>query len=278
MKVAILDLQGKKGNEVKLPSHFSEEFRPDLIKRAVLAKQSHDRQDYGAKPDAGFRQSAKLSRRRRKYRGGYGRGMSRVPRKVMSRRGTQFHYVGATVSGTVGGRRAHPPKAGRDWDQKINIRERRKAIRSAIAATAVSEYVKKRGHKVSDAPYIIDNKIESLNKTKDVLNALEKLGLKAELDRCSEKKVRAGKGKARNRKYRTKTGPLIVVSKKCDIQKSARNILGVDIVTVESLNAELLAPGTQPGRLTLWTQGALERLDKERLFYQRRKVVKEDKK
>ncbi len=30
---------------------------------------------------------------------------------------------------------------------------------------------------------------------------------------------------------------------------------------VKNLNAELLAPGAHPGRLTLWTNGALEQLD-----------------
>jgi large subunit ribosomal protein L4e len=39
------------------------------------------------------------------------------------------------------------------------------------------------------------------------------------------------------------------------------NLLGVDVVTVEKLNVELLAPGTVPGRLTVWSSSAFEKLD-----------------
>ena len=45
--------------------------------------------------------------------------------------------------------------------------------------------------------------------------------------------------------------------------KAAKNLPGVDVVTVDNLNVELLAPGTHPGRLTIWTQSAIEKL-KER--------------
>jgi large subunit ribosomal protein L4e len=265
MKADVLSLDGKKLKQIDLPSQFEEDYRPDLIKRAVLVIQSNKRQKYGAKPDAGFRHSSKLSRRRRKYRGGYGTGRSRIPRKVMTRRGTQFNYVGATVASTVGGRRAHPPKAEKEWSLKINIKERRKALRSAIAATLNKILIKARGHR-SEEPLVVESKIEDLKKTKDVEIVLEKLGLSNELERTKEKKVRAGRGKSRGRKYRKKTGPLLVVSNKCSLQNAALNISGVDIAIVDSLNTELLAPGTHPGRLTVWSEKAIERLGKEKLF------------
>ena len=82
-----------------------------LIKRAVLTLQNNKRQRYGANPEAGKKVSAALSKRRRKYRGSYGHGISRVPRKILSRRGTSMNWQGAFAPGTVGGRRAHPPKA-----------------------------------------------------------------------------------------------------------------------------------------------------------------------
>ncbi len=268
MKSTTYTNKGTKGKEINLPKHFSEEIRPDLIKRAVLAIQSNKRQPYGSDPRAGFEYSAKISRRRRDYRGGFGKGISRVPRKVMVRRGSQFIWVGAVVSGSVGGRRPHPPKAIKKWSQKINKTERRKAIRSAIAATIDKELVNKRGHKTDNVQFVIE-KLEDIKKTKDVLSLLKKLGLEKELERTNKKRIRAGKGKTRGRKYKTSKGPLIVIEKNSPIIKAASNILGVEICTVDSLNTELLAPGTEPGRLTIWSKAAIEKLNKENLYYKK---------
>ncbi|MDY6777084.1 MAG: 50S ribosomal protein L4, partial [Candidatus Nanohaloarchaea archaeon] len=60
--------------------------------------------------------------------------------------------------------------------------------------------------------------------------------------------------------------PLVVVGEDRGISDAVSNLPGVDAVTVENLNAALLAPGTQPGRLTVWSANALERLDEEGLF------------
>lgn len=266
MKADILSIEGKKVKTISLPEQFNEEIRPDVIKRAVLAVQANKRQPYGAHPRAGKRASTKLSRRRRKYRGSYGHGISRVPRKILTRRGRNFFWVGALAPGTVGGRRAHPPKAEKIWKQKINKKERRLAIRSALAATCIKELVQKRGHIAENVPLIIESKFEALKKTKEVLKVLLSLGLEKEIRRASVKKIRAGKGKARGRKYRKRKGPLIVVSCKCDLQNSAKNIPGIDLSTIDSLNAELLAPGTKPGRLTIFTDKAIALLEKEKLF------------
>ena len=267
MELKIFSTTNTESGKLKLPAQFSEPVRQDLIKRAVLALQCNKRQPYGADPRAGKDASAELSRRRRKYRGSYGAGISRVPRKIMSSRGTRFNWVGAVAPGTVGGRRAHPPKADKQWDVKINKKERRKAIRSALAATLDKELVKSRGHKVPDNyPFVLDEKYESLNKTKNVLQALKKLGFVKELERSEKKSVRAGKGKVRGRKYKRKKSVLLVVSKDCLLLRSAKNIPGVDVELVKNLNAELLAPGTVPGRLTLFTKNAVEELDKNKLF------------
>lgn len=266
MKVDVLNLEGKKTKTLDLPIQFDEEYRPDLIKRAVLSIQSNNRQPYGANVRAGKDYSAKLSRRRRKYKTAYGKGISRVPRKTVWHRGTQFGWVGALSPGTVGGRRAHPPKAVKEWSKKLNIKERRKAIRSAIASTIDKELVKSRGHLYNDVPIIFENKLEELSKTKDIIFVMKNIGLSDELNRLKTKKVRVGKGKNRGRKYNTKIGPLIVVSDSCKLQKVALNIQGIDIVKVKNLNAELLSPGTNPGRLVIWTEKAIERLAKENLF------------
>ncbi len=253
--------------DIDLPSQFTEPIRQDLIKRAVHALQANRRQPYGASVEAGKRHSTYLSKRRRSYRGTYGIGQSRTPRKVMTRRGSRFFYVGAFAPQTVGGRRAHPPKAEKNWQKKINKKERRKAIRSAIAATVIKEVVKSRGHITpNNYPFIIDNKIESINKTKDLKNILERIGLKEELKRSKKKKIRAGKGKMRGRKYKKKKSLLIVVSKDCNLLVSGKNIPGVDIIKVNNLNAEILAPGAMPGRLTLWSKDAIDKLEKNKLF------------
>ena len=254
MKAKIFNLEGKAGKEIELPIQFNEEIHPNLIKRAVLSIESKERQNYGAMPKAGQRSSAKLSKRRRNYRGSYGHGISRVPRKIIWRRGRQF------------GRRAHPPKAIKIFDEKINIKERRKAIRSALAASLLKEYVEKRHVLPNAIPIIVESKFESLDKTKNVKDVLIKLGLEKEMERINVKKVRAGKGKNRGRKYRIKCGPLLVVSKECSLEKAGRNLQGIEVSDVTSLNAKKLAPGCVPGRLIIWSEDAIERLRNEKLY------------
>jgi len=267
MKLSILDKEAKEVGKQELPSQFNEEVRPDLIKRAVLAIQSHKRQPYGSKPTAGRRQKAKLSRRRHDYKTAYGIGIGRVPRKIMSHSGTRFNWVGAEAPGTVGGRRAHPPKAEKILDQKINKKERKKAIRSAIAATIKRDLVEKRGHVPPKTyPFILDDKIETLSKTKEVIQLFEKIGLTNELGRTNKTKIRSGKSKMRGRKYQKTKSLLLVVGSDCNLLKSVSNIPGVDIVDVKNLNAELLAPGADIARLTIFTKKAIETLEKNKLF------------
>lgn len=267
MKLKIYSKENKESGSIEMPNQFKEDIRTDIIKRAVEVIQANRRQPYGADPRAGKKTSAELSRKRRDYKTSYGHGISRVPRKILSGRGSRFNWVGAFAPGTVGGRRAHPPKAEKIWTKKINTKERRKAIRSAMSATLIKELVEKRGHKIpSNYPFIIDSSIENLKKTEEVKKLLISLGFEEELKRTSERKVRPGKGKIRGRRYKNKVGPLIVVSGPCDLHKSARNIQGINIRSVKSINAELLAPGTVCGRLTLWTKSAIEKIEKENLF------------
>jgi large subunit ribosomal protein L4e len=161
------------------------------------------------------------------------------------------------------GRPAHPPKPEKILVERINKKERRKAIRSAVAATAELELVKRRGHMIDKkVPFILDDSFENLKKTKEVLSVFEKIGLARELERTAEVKIRAGGGKKRGRRYKKKKGPLVVVSKNCSAINAAKNILGVDAVIVKNLNADLLAPGGQPGRLTVYTESAIKQLDK----------------
>lgn len=267
MKLSIYDTQKKKAGDKSMPAQFNEGYRPDLIKRAVHAVQSLARQVYGTSPEAGFRHSSSLSKRRRKYRGCYGFGISRVNRKILSRRGTRFMWVGAFSAQTRGGRRAHPPKADKDFSLKINKKENQKAIRSAIAASLNREVVAERGHLIpTEYPFIISTSFEDLGKTSDVKKALSTLGFDDEMERSSQKKVRAGKGTMRGRRYKKKKGVLFVVSKECPLVKSAHNIPGVDVAVVSALNAYVLAPGTKPGRVALWTEKAVDTVTENNLF------------
>jgi|FLOH01.1.fsa_nt_gi large subunit ribosomal protein L4e len=250
MKLKILNLNKTEIGSIELPIQFNEPLRRDLIKKSVLAIQSRNRQPYGADPRAGLRASADLSRRRRKYRGSYGMGISRVPRKILSRRGTRMNWVGAVMPGTVGGRRAHPPKADKIWAVKINKTENRKAIRSALAGSVVKSLVEERGHKVpQNYPFIIEDKITEIKKTKDLKDALNKLGFEDDLQRAIDKGSKS---------------VLIVVAN--ELIKPANNLPGVEVVKISEINTELLAPGSTPARMTLFTQSAIKELSEKGLF------------
>jgi len=267
MKLKLMSTDAQEKGTLDLPDQFKEPVRKDLIKRAVLALQANNRQPYGAFPEAGKRASSYVSKRRRDYKATYGHGQARTPRKSLSTNGSRINWVGATVPNTVGGRRAHPPKPSKDWTQKINASENRKALRSALSATVHTDFVKGRGHRIpSSYPFVLADDFNSFSKTKQLVSALEKLGFTDELERASQVTIRAGKGKMRGRKNKSRKGILFVVSDDCDLLKSARNIKGCDAVRVDQLNAELLAPGTVPGRLTLFTASAINMIKEKKMF------------
>ena len=136
-----------------------------------------------------------------------------------------------------------------------------------MSATIIKDIVAKRGHKVPvDFPFFVESGIESMAKTKDAVGVLDKLGFREELLRIDDARIRAGRGKMRGRKYRIKKGPLIVVSQNCRLMDALGNVRGIDVVSVDRLNAELLAPGCDHGRLTLFTDAAVKRLESEKLF------------
>ncbi|WEL23963.1 50S ribosomal protein L4 [Candidatus Nanohalovita haloferacivicina] len=248
-----------------LPIQFTERVRDDLVKRATLSIKSKKRQAYGADPEAGNKHVTYWKKRQNAYRGQKGKGMSRVPRKITVRRGMQIYGEGAEAPNTRGGRRAHPPKAEKDFEEEINDKERRKAIRSAIAATADQSLVTEKHAYDGEVPLVEDG-LEEIEKTQDLKEKLEDLGLEEELERVKQKKVRAGKGKNRGRKYVRKSGPLVVVAEDEGIKNAGSNLAGVEVSLVDQLNAEKLAPGAEPGRLTVWSEKALEKLEEEELF------------
>ena len=245
MKAKVIDLSGSEVGEVELPSVFDEEFRPDLIKRAVLAAQANRLQPYGPTELSGLKTTA--------ISWGTGRGAARVPRIINGRRA-------ARVPQAKGGRRAHPPKPQTDRTEKVNAKERRKAIRSAIAATANADLVQARGHVFSGEPIIVaKDDLEAVEKTAEVRKFLAACGRWEDVLRSKNgKSVRAGRGKMRGRRYKQPKSLLIVAGKEGGLIRASRNLPGVDIITVDRLNVELLAPGTHAGRLTVWTESSLK--------------------
>jgi len=248
----IFDLKGKKVGRVRLPPIFKTPTRPDVIKRAVIAIQSHRFQPQGRDVFAGKRTTAESR--------GVGLGISRVPR--VKGRGMQAAFA----PGTVGGRAAHPPVVEKKIEKKIPRKEMRLALRSAVAATASKEIVASRGHMVEDVPdfpLVVVDEIQALKRTQEVEETFLQLGVWPDIYRVKESRnVRAGKGKMRGRKMRQAVGPLLVITENRGVVEAARNIPGVDIVSVDGLNVELLAPGTHPGRLTVWASSAFEKVDK----------------
>lgn len=267
MKLPIVNLENARIGEIELPAQFNEFINMDLIKNAFLSWQSEQYQAKGVKKTAGKKAVAKLSRRRRNYRGSYGLGISRVQRKILSRQGTRFNWAGAFSPGNVGGYRAHPQKTEKIIIKKINKKEKNMALRSALRATVESSVVVKRGHKLPENyPFIVESSMEEIKKTKDAKSILEKLGFNEELIRSNSKKIRAGKGKFRGRKYDKKIGLLLVVSNQCGLMKAARNLPGVNIVSIDKLNINYLAPGAVPGRATLFTDASINKLRNEKLY------------
>jgi len=242
MQATVHTLDGEDDGERALPDVFETPFRPDLIRRAVVAAQANRKQDYGADEYAGLRTPAESF--------GSGRGQAHVPREGGQAR---------RVPQTVGGRPAHPPKAEKDRSVDINDKERRKATRSAIAATADAELVAERGHEFDDdleLPLVVTDEFEELQKTQAVVETLSALGVHADIERADERTVRAGQGTTRGRTYRRPTSILFVTSG--DPSRAARNLAGADVTTAREVDAEALAPGTHPGRLTVWTESALD--------------------
>jgi len=248
VKVNVYGIDGSSSQKIELPEIFNTPYRPDIIRKSFNVLHSNKRQPYGADPFAGTKHATASV--------GKGRGQSRVPRLTQGRRAALAPCV-------VGGRRAHPPKAERVWKEKMNKKEKLLAKNSAIAATKDKEIVTNRGHKFDDKitlPIVVDDKFEDIKKTKDVIEALDKIGVYDDVLRATNgKHIRAGKGKVRGRKYRTPKS-ILIISKKDEIQKSSKNLTGVDVVKPEQINIEHLAPGGYAGRLTIITKSALKEI------------------
>ena len=263
MKTKILDIKGKEKSEISLPKSFSAGIREDIVMKVLETKKN--KQPYAPSPVAGNQYSASgvLIHRRHVWKSQYGRGISRVPRKIMSRKGSQFNWEGATSPNTKGGRRAHPPKAISMINTlKINKKEIKLAFESALSATADKKTVEKKYSSLEKlekhVPFVVESKFVSL-KTKELLESLKHI-LGKDLFELAipKKKIRAGKGKMRGRKYKQNAGMLLVIGKDEKLKTNA-----FDFVTVKTLGINDLAKGGL-GRLTIYTENAIKNLGEKK--------------
>jgi large subunit ribosomal protein L4e len=260
MKSKVLDTNGKEKGSIELPKFFSEFVREDIVAKVLEAKKM--KQPYSPSPVAGKQNSASgnIQHTRNVWKTMQGKGISRVPRKIMSRRGSQFNWVGAEIPNARGGRRAHPPKIESMINtKKINKRELELAFKSALSATANEKLVSKKyqrlnGKKLSGLPFVVESKLLSL-KVKELVLSLEKiLGKDLFEVALKKRKVRSGIGKLRGRKYKKNAGLLLVIGEK---EKIKTNV--IDVRMVKNLNVTDLAAGGV-GRLTLYTEQAVKEL------------------
>ena len=249
-KTNVYSVNGEVSGNVDVPAAFNTPYRPDIIKKAVLAAAANGRQPYGPSPRSGMRHSVSTW--------GKGRGVSRVQLVKAGSKATES-------PNNVSGRRAHPPRPERKWAQKVNTKELSLARKSALAATGSKDCVKQRGHQFEDAltfPLVVDDAFQDIQATSEVYEVLNRLGIGYDVDRAKDgTKIRAGKGKMRNRRYRTPVSILIVVdSRDAPVAKGANNLPGVEVEAVSNLNTSTLAPGGDAGRLTVFTRSAFEKI------------------
>lgn len=266
MEVNIYNLDGAVSSKIKLPTVFGTPVRKRIIERAVLSADSAKLQPKGNYYWSGRLTTAQYVGRRDRVNAIINKGVARKPHTKNRRSYLEGRVMG--IPGVVGGPRAHPPKVENVLAERINKKERVLAIKSAIACIQDKEMVKKRGHIFGEEltlPVIVVNDLESFAKTKEVLIFLKKLGLDKDVTKAKNKKnIRAGKGKARGRKYKRAKSMLFIVSKDgSKLYKAARNLEGVEVVAARNISARDLAPAGVPGRLTVLSKDALEQLGKK---------------
>jgi len=243
------------GTTVCLPAVFRAPVRPDIVNTIHNEVAKNKRQPYCVSEPAGHQTSAESW--------GTGRAVARIPRV----RGGGTHRSGQAAFGNMcrGGRMFAPTKTWRRWHRKVNTAQKRFAICSAIAATGVPSLVMAKGHAIQgipEVPLVVADSVQGLTKTKDAVAFLRRNKAWADVARVyASRRMRAGKGKLRNRRYVQKLGPLVIYDQDQGVTKAFRNIPGVDCIQVDNLNLLKLAPGGHVGRFCIWTEAAFKKLD-----------------
>lgn len=237
-----------------MPHVMESPIRPDLVAFVHYNIARNHRQAYGVKDNAGYQTSAESW--------GTGRAVARIPRVA----GGGTHRAGQAAFGNMcrGGGMFAPNKVWRRWHRSVNLTQRRHAVASAIAASAFSGIVMGHGHRINDIPelpLVVSDNVEAYQKTKQAVSFLSKIGCDEELQRVNDsKKVRAGRGKSRNRRYTMRKGPLVVFNEDNGLVRAFANVPGVDTCHIDRLNLLQLAPGGAVGRFIIWTRSAFTRL------------------
>merc|ERR1712164_40565 len=251
----VVTVQSEAGKQVELPAVFLAPIRPDIVNFVHTSMNKNKRQAYAVNKDAGHQTSAESW--------GTGRAVARIPRVP----GGGTHRAGQGAFGNMcrGGRMFNPTKTWRKWHRKINTNQKRYAVCSALAASALPSLVMARGHKVDnvpECPLVVDDSVEAVDKTLKAMKVLQNLGASDDVEKSkASRQVRSGKGKMRNRRYVQRRGPLVVYDNDQGIKKAFRNISGVELCDVTALNLLQLAPGGHLGRFVVFTEGAFSKLD-----------------
>merc|ERR1712038_368512 len=249
------DKNAPTGTTVCLPAVFRAPVRPDIVSLMHNNIAKNKRQPYCVSEPAGHQTSAESW--------GTGRAVSRIPRV----RGGGTHRSGQAAFGNMcrGGRMFAPLKTWRRWHKRCNINQRRYAMTSAIAATGVPALIMAKGHKVDEVPEIplvVSNAAQEYKKTKQAVDLLKQLGAWDDVKRVyATRRMRAGRGKSRDRKHVQKLGPAIIYAQDNGIVRAFRNIPGVEVLDVNNLNVLRLAPGGHVGRFLIFTEDAFKALD-----------------
>jgi large subunit ribosomal protein L4e len=256
--VGVHGKDGKTTTQTRLPAVFTSPIRNDVVQAVHTNMAKNKRQPYAVSRHAGEQTSAESW--------GTGRAVARIPRVP----GGGTHRAGQGAFGNMcrGGRMFAPTRVWRRWHRRTNKNQKRFAVCSALAATAHPSLVLARGHrveKVSEIPLVItDVSAADLEKpkTKDAVSLLKALRAYEDVNKVKETvKTRAGKGKMRNRRRVKRKGPLIVYNKKNQYLKAFRNLPGIELSAVDSLDLLQLAPGGHLGRFVIWFKDAFDRLD-----------------
>ncbi len=256
MKAKLYDKNGKSTGDISLPKCFNSKIRADILLKVFEAQKGIFAQAYGAKEGAGAQYSASgiSKKKRHDWKGTYGKGISRVPRKIMSRHGSSFNWIGATVASTRGGRRPHAPRSEKNLFKKINKKELLIALKSALVGTLDAKSLEEKYGRKMEVGGVFDAEILN-TKTKDFIVAMKQVFGDSFEAVLKKKTIRAGIGKMRGRKYKSNAGLLFVIG-----TDEKMNRKGIEIVKAGDLVIKNLAPNGVPGRLVCYSKNAIEEI------------------
>jgi len=188
--ITVWNTDGSKRAEVALPSVMTAPLRPDVVQFVHTNMAKNSRQAYSVQMKAGHQTSATSW--------GTGRAVSRIPR--VNGGGTQRSGQAAFGNMCRSGRMFAPTKTWRKWHRKINTSQKRYAVASSLAASAVPALVMARGHNIDqipECPLVLSSDAE-ICQTSWAVKALTSVGAFDDVEKAAKSKgLRCGKGKGR---------------------------------------------------------------------------------